>query len=222
MIRIGVVFLVVSMLGAAAVEAQPSGPFTIARVKYSGGGDWYSDPTSLPHLLEQLQERIGMRTAQDEAEISLSDPELFSYPMLYLTGHGVVDFSDAEIARLREYVSRGGFLWADDNYGLDESFRQQMQRAFPDNPLTPLPHEHPVFDAYYEFENGLPKIHQHDGQPPVLYGIYIEGRLAVLYSYESDIGDGIEREGVHPQDPPEVREQAMKMAINIVLFALMS
>lgn len=197
-------------------------PFTIGRLKYPGGGDWYSNPTSLPNLLKALRERMQIHTAREESVVAPLDSELFGYPLLYMTGHGTVRFSEEEIERLREYFRRGGVLWADDNYGMDESFRQEIARVFPDRPLQEIPFDHPIFSIYYHFERGLPKIHEHAGGPPHLYGIYYNGRLAVLYTFNTDIGDGIESEGVHPQDSPEVREQAMKMAINIVLFILSS
>ena len=200
--------------------AQPTGELAIARLKYSGGGDWYGDPTSLTNLLQQLRERFAIKTTIEEAVVSPADPDIFSTPIAYMTGHGTVRFSDAERANLREYLRRGGFLWVDDNYGLDESFRVEMAKLFPEAPLAPLPHDHPVFRSYYKFEKGPPKIHEHDGKPPQLLGIYLQGRLVVLYSYETDIGDGIESQGVHPKDSPQIREQAMKMALNIMLFAL--
>ena len=204
----------------SAALAQPGGELTIARMKYGGGGDWYGDPTSLPNLLEQLRERFAVKTTIEEAVVSPADPDLFSYPIVYLTGHGTVRFTEPERANLREYLRRGGFLWADDNYGLDESFRAEMAKLYPDAPLTPLPHDHPVFQTYYKFESGPPKIHEHDGKPPQLLAIYHQGRMVVLYSYETDIGDGLESQGVHPKDSPQIREEAMKMALNIVLFAL--
>ncbi|HOJ59613.1 MAG TPA: DUF4159 domain-containing protein [bacterium] len=195
---------------------------TIARLKYSGGGDWYSNPTSLPNLLQQLRERLGLDTAGEEAVVAPADPELFSYPLVYMNGHGTVRFSEQDINNLREFFRRGGVLWADDNYGMDPSFRKEIARVLPDHPLQEIPFDHPVFSIYYVFERGLPKIHEHDGGPPTLYGIYLDGRLAVFYTFNTDIGDGLESEGVHPQDSPEIREQAMQMAINLVLFVLSS
>jgi hypothetical protein len=197
-------------------------PFTIARLKYSGGGDWYIDRTSLPNLLEQLRERVGMNTTKEEVIVTASDSELFSYPLIYLTGHGTVRFSDMEVKRLREYFKRGGVLWADDNYGLDETFREEIKKIFPNHPLQELKPGHPIFSSFYRFEYGLPKIHKHDEKPPQLFGVYYEGRIAVLYTYETDIGDGIESEGVHPKDTPFIREEAMKMAINIIVYILSS
>ncbi|MDP8243491.1 MAG: DUF4159 domain-containing protein [Candidatus Hinthialibacter antarcticus] len=214
------VFVIFLFCAASVAFAQPTGDLTLARLKYSGGGDWYGDPTSLTNLLTQLRERFAMKTALEETVIAPGASDIFSYPIVYMTGHGTVRFSDAERANLREYLRRGGFLWADDNYGLDESFREEMAKLFPDASLTPLPHDHPVFHSCYPFENGPPKIHEHDGKPPQVLGIYSEGRLVVMYSYETDIGDGIESKGVHPQDSPQVRDEAMNMALNIILYAL--
>ncbi len=208
------------VLSITTAFAQPDTSFTIGRLKYSGGGDWYSDPSSLPNLLTQLQERLNIDTAREETVIAPSDPNLFSLPMIYMTGHGTVRFSTRDIDNLREYFERGGMLWADDNYGMDESFRKEIRRVFPDSPLIELPNDHPVYSIYYHFDKGAPKIHEHHGGPPHVYAIYHKGRMAVLYTYNTDIGDGIESEGVHPEDSPETREQAMKMALNIVLLAL--
>lgn len=217
--RIAVLIFIAFFAGELA-SAQPTGELTIGRLKYGGGGDWYGDPTSLPNLLEQLRDRLPMKTTLEDAVVSPGNPDLFSYPIVYMTSHGTVRFSEAEQANLREYFRRGGFLWADDNYGMDKSFREEMAKLYPDAPLTPLPHDHPVFCSYYKFENGPPKIHEHDGLPPQVLGIYVDGRLAVMYTYQTDIGDGIESEGVHPQDSPQIRAEAMKMAINIMVYAL--
>ncbi len=199
-----------------------SEPFTIARLKYPGGGDWYRNPTSLPNLLRELRERLNIDSTQEEAVVAPQDAELFNYPLIYMTGHGTVEFSDKDITQLREYFRRGGVLWADDNFGMDETFRKEIARIFPDNPLQEVPFDHPIFSSYYQFEKGLPKIHEHYGGAPNLYGIYVNGRLTVLYTFNTDIGDGLESAGVHPKDTPEIREQAMKMALDIVLFVLSS
>jgi hypothetical protein len=194
--------------------------FTIARLQYDGGGDWYGNPTSLPNLLEQLRERLNMNTTLEEVKVKPSSTDLYQYPIAYMNGHGTVKFSAADVQILSEYLERGGLLWADDNYGMDQSFREEIAKVFPDDPLRPVPFNHPIFSIYYKFDNGLPKIHEHDGIPPVLYGKFHKGRIVVLYTYNTDIGDGMESEGVHPQDSSKTREEAMKMAINIILFAM--
>jgi hypothetical protein len=210
------------LFGCGAVFAQ--GPsvtqFNLSRLKYSGGGDWYTDPTALPNLLRELHKRVSIDTPAEEKVLTLTDSDLFAYPLMFISGHGTVRFSDEEIRRLREYARRGGTLWADDCFGMDESFRREMAKVFPDHPLTEIPYDHPIFSIFYAFPRGLPKVHEHYGGPPHLLGIYLDGRLAVIYTFNTDIGDGIESEGVHPADSPEIREQAMRMAVNFVLFVL--
>jgi len=193
--------------------------FTIARVKYSGGGDWYSDPSSLPNLLREIRERTSIRTPLKEDVVEISDPDLFKYPYLYLTGHGNIHFSDKELKILRSYFAAGGFLHADDNYGMDSSFRREIKKVFPDSPLVELPLDHPIYHSFYDFPDGLPKIHEHDGKPAQGFGIFYEGRLVVFYTYQCDLGDGWEDPEVH-NDPPEKREAAFRMGINIVVYSL--
>ncbi len=192
--------------------------FTVARIHYGGGGDWYCDPSSLPNLLDYLHSQTGMAVT-DEVQLKLTDQELHNYPYLYITGHGNLRFSDEEVLRLREFLLRGAFLHVDDNYGLDESFRREMQRVFPNRELVELPHDHLIFSSYYEFSNGLPKIHEHDNKPPQGFGIFDGDRLMVFYTYETDLGDGWEDEEVH-HDPALLREAALKMGVNIIWYAL--
>ena len=181
------------LLALMAVTAPPTtavtepDSITIARLQYDGGGDWYANPSSLPNLLEALRERTRLPTARREVNMTATDPALRDYPYLYMTGHGNVVFTPAERTALREYLLSGGFLHADDNYGLDESFREEMTQIFPDAELTEIPPGHPVFSTFYDFPEGLPKIHEHDGQPPQAFGIFLEGRMLVFYTYESDL-----------------------------------
>jgi len=205
-------------VAAGAATAAPHG-FTIAQLKYRGGGDWYANPSSLPNLLAAVRERTGIEVAPRPASVAPSDEDLFLYPMIYMTGHGQVAFGDDEAARLREYLDRGGFLWADDNYGMDRSFRAEIAKVLPGAPLVEIPFDHPVYHAFYEFPSGLPKIHEHDGGPPHGYGIFHEGRLVVFYSFNTDIGDGMEDQEVHG-DPPESHERALRMGVNVVVYAL--
>ncbi len=191
----------------------------VARLHYEGGGDWYANPSSIPNLLRAIGERTGLRVAQREVTVKPLDPRLRDFPFLYMTGHGNVRFTPEEREALREHLLEGGFLHADDNYGLDESFRREIQALFPDRELTELPADHPVFHLMYEFPDGLPKIHEHDGQAPRAFGIFHQSRLVVFYSYESDLGDGWEDPGVHG-DPEEVRERALRMGVNLFLYAL--
>jgi len=193
--------------------------FTIARLKYGGGGDWYCDPSSLPNLLKAINERTHIRAAPKEVVVNLTNPDLYKYPYLYMTGHGTVKFTDEEVKILRNYLINGGFLHADDCYGMDSSFRGEMKKVFPESPLIELPFDHPIYHSFYDFPEGLPKIHEHNGKPAQGFGIFYQNRLVVFYSYETDLGDGWEDPDVH-NDPPEKREQALKMGINIVVYVL--
>ena len=193
--------------------------FSIARVNYGGGGDWYCDPSSIPNILSYLTKNTSIKAAHDEYRIKLTTKELRGHPYLYMTGHGNIRFTDEEIIQLREYLMGGGFLHTDDNYGLNTSFRREMKRVFPDRDFVELPHDHAVFHSYFDMPNGLPKIHEHDGKPPQLFALYNENRIMVIYSYESDLGDGWEDEEVH-NDPPKLRVAALQMGVNIIYFAL--
>lgn len=204
---------------AEAAEARNAAEPTIARLRYEGGGDWYANPSSLPNLLRAIRERTGIGVADREATVSLLDPALPDYPMVYMTGHGTVRFSPRERQALRQYLLEGGFLHADDNYGLDESFRREMQAVFPERALAPIPPEHPIFHQLYSFDDGLPKIHEHDGAAPSAWGLFDDGRLMVFYSFESDLGDGWEDPDVHG-DAPELREAALRMGVNLFVYAL--
>ncbi len=190
----------------------------IARVRYGGGGDWYSDPSSLANLLEEFERRTGIPTAKDEKVIELGDPELSCFPFLYMTGHGNIQLTGEERERLRNHLLGGGFLYADDNYGMDRSFRRMIAELFPELRLVTLPLDHAIYSSFYRLD-GPPKIHEHDGKPPEGLGIFDAGRLMVFYTYESDIGDGLEDPGVHG-DPPPKREAAVRMAVNILYYAL--
>jgi len=193
--------------------------FSIARVNYGGGGDWYCDPSSIPNILNYLTKNTSIKADHDEYRIKLTTKELRGHPYLYMTGHGNIRFTDEEIIQLREYLMGGGFLHTDDNYGLNTSFRREMKRVFPDRDFVELPHDHAVFHSYFDMPNGLPKIHEHDGKPPQLFALYNEDRIMVIYSYESDLGDGWEDEEVH-NNPPELRVAALQMGVNIIYFAL--
>ncbi len=193
--------------------------FSIARVNYGGGGDWYCDPSSIPNILSYLTKNTSIKAARDEYRIKLTTKEMRGHPYLYMTGHGNIRFTDEEIIDLREYLLGGGFLHTDDNYGLNTSFRREMKKVFPDRDFVELPHDHAVFHSYFDMPNGLPKIHEHDGKPPQLFALYNEDRIMVIYSFESDLGDGWEDEEVH-NDPPELRTAALQMGVNIIYFSL--
>jgi hypothetical protein len=205
---------------AAPVAAAPR--MTIARLQYDGGGDWYANPSSIPNLLAAIRARTSLPVAAEEARVRLNDDRLWEYPFLHMTGHGNVRLSDSEVVRLREYVLRGGFLHVDDNYGLDESFRREIARVFPDRPLVEVPRSHPIYNIVYPFPRGLPKIHEHDGKPPQGHGIFVGKRLAVFYSHETDLGNGWEDVGTYPSDPPELHETALRMGVNLFVYAVTS
>jgi hypothetical protein len=201
-------------------QADSAGGFTIARLKYTGGGDWYSDESSLRNLLAQLRAKGEIRVGQDkETVVTAADPEIWNYPMLFVTGHGNIKMTDDEIRGLRRYLDQGGFLWADDNFGLDKSFRALMQRVYPESPLVELPFSHVLFRQPNAFPNGAPKIHEHDGGPARVFGIVRGGRVVVLYTFDCDIGNGIEDAGVH-DDPAEKRAAAMRFAVNIASYVV--
>ena len=208
-------------LSLTSFGPAPAAQLTIARLQYDGGGDWYANPSSIPNLLKAINERTSLKVEPTEARIKLTDDRLWDHPFLHVTGHGDIKFSDAEITRLREYLNRGGFLHVDDNYGLDPSFRKEMARVFPDRPLVDVPLTHPIYHIVYDFPAGLPKVHEHDGKPARGFGIFIGNRLAVFYSYESDLGNGWEDQGTY-NDPPALHEAALRMGVNLFVYAVTS
>jgi len=199
-------------------DTSAPGEIRIGRLHYSGGGDWYSDASSLPNLMREFERRTGIDCAESETVIRAIDPGLDRLPFVYLTGHGNISLTGAEETRLRAWLERGGFLWADDNYGLDASFRRMVERLFPARGLRLVPADHPIYHCFYELE-GPPKIHEHDGKSPQGWGLFLDGRLAIFYTYEADIGDGLEDPQVH-DNPPRKREAAMRMAVNVLHHAL--
>jgi len=192
---------------------------TIGRLQYDGGGDWYANPSSLPNLLGALRAQTGLPVAEREVTVTLGSPDLWDVPYIYITGHGNIHLSDAEVEILRRYLEQGGFLHADDNYGLDESFRREIARVFPDRELVDVPRDHPVYHLVHEFPRGIPKVHEHDGKPAQGLGVFLGDRLAVFYSYQSDLGDGWEDPDVH-DDPAEIREAALRMGVNLFAYAV--
>ena len=218
-VRAVVVTLAAVPLLGLAPSAAPR--LTVARLQYNGGGDWYANPSSIPNLLRAIRERTAFPVEQAEARVTLLDDRVWDYPFLHMTGHGNLKFSDEEVGRLREYLRRGGFLHVDDNYGLDESFRREIKRVFPDRELVDVPLSHPIYHLMYDFPKGIPKIHEHDGKPARGFGIFLGTRLAVYYSYESDLGNGWEDVGTY-NDPPELHEQALRMGVNLFVYAVTS
>jgi hypothetical protein len=190
----------------------------IALIQYSGGGDWYANiTTSLPNLVQYSNQNIQTTINEKIAVVTPSSPDIFNYAFLHMTGHGNVFFSDEDVINLRKYLLNGGFLHIDDNYGMDKYIRKEIKKLFPEAELTELPVSHPIFNSYYHFDNGLPKIHEHDGNRPQAFGITINNRLVLLYTYESDLGDGWESEEIH-HDPWRIREKALQMGANILYY----
>lgn len=193
----------------------------IAKLKYNGGGDWYANKTALPNLIEFCNRELGMNLNPDENNVEVGSPDLFSYPYVYMTGHGNVVFSPEDASNLRNYLIAGGFLHIDDNYGLDKFIRLELKKVFPELELVEIPFDHPIYHQKFNFRNGLPKIHEHDGKPAQGLGLFYEGRLIVFYSYECDLGNGWEDRRIH-NDPEAKRIEALQMGANIISFCFTS
>ncbi len=217
MYRILTIFLITGLI--LSTFAQEQGTFTIARLKYNGGGDWYNDPSAEVNLLNFIKRNTNIKVDARYRFVEISSEEIFSYPFLFITGHGNVVFSEDEVERLRLYLANGGFLYIDDDYGLDNAIRREMKKIFPAKDFIELPFNYGLYNVFYNFENGPPKTHEHDKNPPQGFGIFVEGRLAVYYTYESNPSDGWADERVH-NDPPAKREEALEFGTNIVVWAL--
>jgi len=190
----------------------------IAKLKYDGGGDWYANKTALPNLIRFCNRQLRLGLSPEEEIIEIGSSELFLFPYVYMTGHGNVVFSNADAENLRNYLTGGGFLHIDDNYGLDNFVRLEMKKVFPELEFVELPFDHPIYHQKFNFPDGLPKIHEHDGKPAQGFGIIFEGNLVCFYSYESDLGNGWEDQNIY-NDPEEKRQKALKMGANILSFA---
>lgn len=199
--------------------SNAQGSYQLAVLKYGGGGDYYANPTALPNLISFCNKNLGMSISTETPYVEVGSPDLFLYPMVHMTGHGNVVFSAAEAENLRTYLMGGGFLHVDDNYGMDEFIRVELKKVFPDNELVELPFSHDIFHQKYDF-NGLPKIHEHDGERPQAFGIIVDGRLVCLYTHETDLSDGWENQEVH-NDPDGKRQQALQMGANILVYAFL-
>lgn len=200
-------------------SGQSGDSFTLARIKYRGGGDWYNDPSSLTNLIEYTRSQVPVTINTEYEDVALGSSELFDYPFAFMTGHGNISINQAEAANLREYLDNGGFLYVDDDYGLDEHFRKMLKQVYPDEELIEIPFEHPIYHQVFDFPEGLPKIHEHDGKAPRGYGLLRNGRLVLFYTYESNLGDGWANPDVH-NDPAAVRRKALQMGTNILVYAL--
>jgi len=207
----------ISLFIALLANSLAAGPIDIVRLKYGGGGDWYNDPEEETNLLKEFSIRTGISINADKFSLSSADDDLFLHPFLFVTGHGEIKFTAREVERLRLFLTSGGFLYADDDYGMDQSFRRELKRVFPESELQELPPDHPLFTCYYDLSAGLPKIHEHEKGRPKAYGLFYQGRLVVFYTFNTNISDGWTNDH---NDPAEKREEAIKVGINILWYAL--
>jgi hypothetical protein len=214
-----IAFLLLGIVYPAMLNAQTSSSFKIAKLKYDGGGDWYANPSALPNLFKFIRTNTRMNIDLVEETVEPGSPKIFQYPMLYMTGHGNIEFSPGDVENLRNYMLAGGFVLADDNYGMNKYITREIKKVFPDKPLTEIPFNHPIYQQHYKFAQGIPKIHEHDGKPAQAFGIFIDGRLAFMLTYESDLGDGWEDPEVH-KNPEEIRQKALRMGTNIIMYVL--
>ncbi len=215
------VFIISLILIAALLQAQESTVKTgFARLQYDGGGDWYNDPEVLPNLAKYINTTLASGMPIDQNVVRAGDSKLYDFPFVYLTGHGNIRFTEGEVQNLRQWMLRGGFLYADDDYGMDESFRREIKRVFPEKELVELDASHPLYTSYYDFSGGIPKIHLHDEKPPQAYGIFDDnGRMMLYYTYETNISDGWADPDTH-NDPPELRDTALRFGLNIVHYIM--
>jgi hypothetical protein len=219
MIRKYLICIFSGLLFLASTSFSPPG-YEIALLKYSGGGDWYANPTSLPNLVKFSNRMLGTNISEDVPTVDVGSPDLMNYPFVHMTGHGNVVFSDQEIRNLRQYLMGGGFLHIDDNYGMDKYIRPQLKRVFPELDLVELPFNYPIYHQKFDFPYGLPKIHEHDGKPAQGFGLIWKGRLIVFYSYQCDLGDGWENPEVH-KDSEAIRLKALQMGANLLQYVFM-
>lgn len=213
--------LFIILLLASVVLAQDESKFKIARLKYNGGGDWYNDPSAEVNLLKFVAQNTNIKTNPVYEFVDLASGNIFAYPFLFMTGHGNVVFSDDETKKLRVYLENGGFLFVDDDYGLDKAFRRELKKIFPEKDLIELPFSYGLYNCFYGFHNGVPKTHEHDNKPPQGFGIFVNGRLCVYYTFESNPSDGWADPEVH-KDPPAKREEALRFGTNLIVWALMN
>ncbi|WP_370454717.1 DUF4159 domain-containing protein [uncultured Winogradskyella sp.] len=193
----------------------------VAVLKYSGGGDWYSNPTALPNLVKFCNDNISTNINETIVNVEVGSIDIFQYPFLHMTGHGNVFFSEDDAENLRKYLMSGGFLHIDDNYGMEPYITKELKKVFPNKELLEIPKTHPIFNSAYSFPNGLPKVHEHDGKAPQALGVFHEERLLLLFTFESDLGDGWEDQEVH-NDPEDVRQKALKMGANIMKYVFIN
>ncbi|MEO9475206.1 MAG: DUF4159 domain-containing protein [Cyclobacteriaceae bacterium] len=210
-----------SILSICLITLTQAQELRIAKLKYDGGGDWYSNKTALPNLIKFCNANLGTEIARNDDVVEVSSPDIYLYPYVYMTGHGNVAFSDEDAENLRNYLKSGGFLHIDDNYGLDPFIRIEIKKVFPNSQFVEIPFDHPIYHQKFDFPDGLPKIHEHDGKPAQGYGIIVDGRLVCFYTYECDLGNGWEDRSIH-NDPEESRQKALKMGANIISYVFTS
>ncbi len=210
-------YIILILLISSSLTICAQSTVKIALCKYSGGGDWYANPTSLPNLIEFCNQNIGTTIDPVPATIEVGSADIFNYPFVHITGHGNILFSDSDVRNLRQYMISGGFLHIDDNYGIKPYVFREIKKVFPETDFVELPFSHPIFHQKYEFPAGLPKIHEHDNLPPQAFGIFYEGRLVCLFTYECDLGDGWEATAVH-HDSEENHQKALRMGANIIQY----
>ncbi len=214
------IIIILIIISSIAISATNKGSYQSALVKYNGGGDWYANPTSLPNLVKFCNKKLKTTIATEVATVAVGSKEIFNYPFVHITGHGNIVLSAEETKNLRSYLMGGGFLHISDNYGLDKFIRREMKKVFPDNDFVELPVSHPIYHQKYNFPNGLPKIHEHDGKPAQGFGIIIKGRLVCFYDYQCDLGDGWEDADVH-HDSEKKRNEALQMGANIISYVFL-
>ncbi|MBU2494056.1 MAG: DUF4159 domain-containing protein [Bacteroidetes bacterium] len=213
------IFLALLLITSSIISSQAKNGFQIARLKYNGGGDWYNDPSAEVNLLKYINENTNIKVQPEYVFVDINSSDLFLYPFLFLTGHGNIVLSDSDAKKLRTYLESGGFLYVDDDYGLDNSFRREIKKVFPEKELKEIPFNHGIYNCLYTFEYGPPKTHEHDNKAPSGFGIFINDRLAVYYTKESNPSDGWADARSH-NDKPQKREEALKFGTNIIIWAL--
>jgi hypothetical protein len=219
--KISIIIFLPLLLISMPLSAQNESKVKIARLKYNGGSDWYNGQTEEINLLQFVAKNTNIKTDPVYEFVDLTSGNIFAYPFLFMTGHGNIVFSDNDVSKLRKYLENGGFIYVDDDYGLDKAFRREIKKVFPDKELTELPFSYGLYHCFYEFPKGPPKTHEHNGKPPQGFGIFIGGRLCLYYTYESNPSDGWDDPEVH-NDPPEKREEALRFGTNLVVWSLMN
>lgn len=211
-------YTILILISTTLFAFMQSNNVKIAKLKYNGGGDWYANKTSLPNLIKFCNDNLKLSIYAEEDVVEVGSKDLFNYPFVHLTGHGNIIFNKQEAENLRKYLVGGGFLHADDNYGLDKAFRREMKKVFPELEFVELPWSHPIYHQRFDFSKGLPKVHEHEGKPSQGFGLIYKGRLVCFYSFECDLGNGWEDQDIY-NDPETTRQQALKMGANILQFA---